>query len=99
MFEAHLVLMEEAMKVEESTDQREMSIINTDEVSIIVRYSPFDGKFYKAEMQLKPDDYYRWKNGHALIQDALPYLSNAEREFLLTGYTPEQWKKLFPPDK
>jgi len=30
-----------------------------------------------------------------LIQDALPMLSNEEREFLITGLTPEEWHELF----
>jgi len=35
-----------------------------------------------------------WKNGK-LIQDALPTLTTNQREFLLTGMTPEEWKRVF----
>lgn len=31
-----------------------------------------------------------------LVQDAFPTLSNAEREFLLTGITEGEWNKVFP---
>jgi len=30
-----------------------------------------------------------------LIQDAYPTLSLAEREFLISGVTPEEWDKFF----
>ena len=31
----------------------------------------------------------------ALIQDAFPLLTSEEREFLLSGITPDEWNKLF----
>jgi hypothetical protein len=34
-----------------------------------------------------------------LIQDIFPELSAEQREFILTGYTPEDWLKMFPPEK
>lgn len=36
----------------------------------------------------------RWRNG-ALIQNALPHLADADREFLMTGITPEEWDAHF----
>jgi hypothetical protein len=35
-----------------------------------------------------------WDNG-ALVQDAFPFLSADEREFLMTGTPPEVWDELF----
>lgn len=35
-----------------------------------------------------------WQNGH-LIQKAMPELTADEREFLLTGMTPEEWDAAF----
>lgn len=29
------------------------------------------------------------------VQDAFPYLSSDEREFILTGITPEEWNQVF----
>ena len=37
-------------------------------------------------------------NKGALIQDAFPNLSVDEREFLLSGLTPDQWKDIFPEE-
>ena len=34
-------------------------------------------------------------DGHWLIQEALPGLTMGEREFLMTGTTPEEWDELF----
>lgn len=42
--------------------------------------------------------YYKWKQG-AFIQNALPMLSNGDREQLLTGTHSECFDKMFPPDE
>lgn len=36
----------------------------------------------------------KWDQG-LLIQEALEFLSADEREFLLTGLTPDEWDKMF----
>ena len=40
----------------------------------------------------------RWQAGE-YIQDAMPGLTPVEREFLLTGVTPEEWDEMFPEDE
>lgn len=37
--------------------------------------------------------YRRWQQG-ALIQDAFPRLNDDEREFILSGMTPDEWEML-----
>jgi hypothetical protein len=49
---------------------------------------------HSKTMMVDPIDLMNWQAGD-LIQDALPYLSPAEREFLLTGITEEEWKERF----
>lgn len=39
----------------------------------------------------------RWKQG-MFIQDAFPQLTDDEREFILTGLTPEDWDAIFPEE-
>lgn len=39
-----------------------------------------------------------YKNG-ALLQDAFPFLSDGEREFLKSGITPEEWDAMFPEEE
>ena len=41
--------------------------------------------------------YFFWYQG-PYIQDAFKIMSASEREFILSGVTPEEWAKLFPPD-
>lgn len=43
---------------------------------------------------VKKEDYEKYKNG-ALVQNAFPYLSAAEREMLITGICDACWKKMF----
>jgi hypothetical protein len=44
---------------------------------------------------MEPDEFYsaynHWQNGK-LIQDAFPSLSVVEREFIMTGITPDEWE-------
>lgn len=42
--------------------------------------------------------WYRWQLQGKFIQDAFDNLSSDEREFLITGITPEEWKALFGED-
>ena len=34
-----------------------------------------------------------WANGGINIQDAMPQLTPDEREFIMTGITPEEWQE------
>ena len=52
------------------------------------------------EIDVTPEqlrDFYQDKLG--LIQDAFPHLNFEEREFILTGITPEEWDELFKYDE
>lgn len=40
----------------------------------------------------------KWQGG-ALIQDAFPMLDADQREFLLTGITPDEWDAMFSDDE
>lgn len=37
---------------------------------------------------------YKYNQG-ALIQDAMPTVSKEDREFLISGYSPDGWKQVF----
>ena len=43
--------------------------------------------------------WYRWQILGHFIQDAFSNLKPAEREFILTGITPEEWDQIFPPEE
>jgi len=58
---------------------------------IFVRVSKLTGKTHKREIALDIRDYRKWWYGDGLIQNTLSYLSADDREFLMTGITPEEW--------
>lgn len=64
---------------------------------IFIRKSPFSGKINEMKMRVKWEDHEAWKNGE-LIQNAMPYLTADEREFLMTGIMPEEWEDTFGKD-
>lgn len=61
-----------------------------------------DGTLKEMEIPMQLSDfldaYEEWKGGK-LIQDAFPDLNDEQREFIMTGITPEEWNKLFPGDE
>ena len=40
-----------------------------------------------------------WKYGGVLIQTAMPHLSMADREFIITGVTDEEWQEEFAEEQ
>jgi hypothetical protein len=53
------------------------------------------GKSYRVTV--RKCDYEAWKRG-TLAQTAFPYLNAADREFIISGTSPEGWKILFGGD-
>tara|TARA_R110002020_G_scaffold2578_1_gene12312 strand:- start:25 stop:234 length:210 start_codon:yes stop_codon:yes gene_type:complete len=64
----------------------------------IERTSPLTGRVNTMEISMEPADFQSWKNGE-LIQNALPYLTSDEREFIKTGIYANEWEDLFPKIK
>ena len=62
---------------------------------IIVRRSPVTGKMNHREIEVTEEQYLSWENGE-LIQDAMPHLSDDDREFIISGCTPEDFAFLWP---
>ncbi len=69
---------------------------------IIKARSPYSGLINEMRVELTEHEYssayIRWKLGES-IQDVFPTLNAEQREFILTGYTPEDWKAIFPPEE
>jgi len=65
---------------------------------IFANSSQFTGKWSSMEFDMSEEEfekrYNSWRSG-ALIQDAFPMLNTDQREFIMTGVTPEEWKKYF----
>lgn len=60
----------------------------------ITRKSPFTGTVNTMDIEVTDVQIERWKSG-TLIQNAMPNLSADEREFIMTGITPEEWQATF----
>lgn len=58
-----------------------------------------DGTLNELEIPLEgyEDMYARWLSGEGDIQNMLPHLTPAQREFLMTGIAQEQWDDMFKP--
>ena len=64
---------------------------------------PFTGATYFLEIQgmTQPEfdaKILEWRNGE-LIQNVFPGLTPDQREFIMTGITPESWESLFKGEK
>lgn len=69
---------------------------------ILINKSRLSGKESSMEFNMDPKEfnecYLRWRKGE-LIQKAFPMLNAAEREFIISGVTPEEWNAVFGPDE
>ena len=61
----------------------------------ITRKSPFSGKTNTREIDVTEDQLAAWHGGLP-IQQAMSNLSADDREFIMTGITPEEWAETFP---
>jgi hypothetical protein len=52
------------------------------------------GKWHVMELPVTKDQIRRWMNGE-FIQNAMPNLDDEQREFLMTGITPDEWNANF----
>lgn len=60
----------------------------------ITRRSILSGIERTMDIPVTSEQLALWHSG-TLIQDAMPNLSNAEREFIMTGVTKEEWDAEF----
>jgi len=60
---------------------------------LIVRKSRLTGVERAIELPINELHLERWERGQ-LIQDAMPHLTPAQREFVMTGITEEEWAEM-----
>lgn len=53
-------------------------------------------KPYTVFVQLQ--DFVAWQERRELAQNAFPYLSKEDREFIISGISPEGWDQIFTED-
>jgi hypothetical protein len=64
----------------------------------ITRTSSVSGKTRTLDLPVTQAQIDAWHLG-ATIQQAMPNLSDDQREFILTGITAEEWDATFPEDE
>jgi len=66
------------------------------------KQSAISNKVHEMDLPLTEDEFFlchsKWKAGE-LIQNAFPMLNSAQREFIMTGSTQEEWDEMFDEDK
>jgi len=68
--------------------------------TVITNYSPLTGKLHEMTIPMSREQFTaafkRWQGDRSLmIQDAFPTLNADQREFIMTGITPEEWDAAF----
>jgi len=60
----------------------------------ITKKSSFTGVTHTRDINVSQEQLDRWHNGE-LIQNVLSHLSTDDREFLMSGITPDEWNNAF----
>lgn len=61
----------------------------------ITRVSMMSGKTHTMEIDVTQDQLDTYYSSGEVIQNVLPHLSADEREFIMTGITPQEWAEMF----
>ena len=61
----------------------------------ITKQSPFTGKFNTIEIDCTKQQVSDYENGRGRVQDIFPDVPPEEREFIITGITPQEWDETF----
>ena len=63
----------------------------------VIRKSPLTGNVNKMYLDISQEQVAEWNapaKERRLIQDIFPNLNDDEREFIMTGYTVQDWRNL-----
>lgn len=63
----------------------------------VIRTSLFTRKRNTMRLPMTREEFAAWQGG-ALIQDVWPDMTADQREFLISGATPEEWEAEFPEE-
>ena len=59
------------------------------------KQSVFTGKHHSMVLPTRQGELEYWEDSMSLVQDVFPHFTSEQREFLISGCTPEEWNKLF----
>lgn len=61
----------------------------------ITRKSVISGIERTRDIPVNPEDYINWEKGYGSMEDTMPYLSDGDREFILSGIVAGEWASVF----
>lgn len=64
----------------------------------LTRRSLYSGCIHTLELPITEEELKAWQESGQMIQQFFPQLTDDEREFILSGMTPEEWEEAFPED-
>lgn len=63
---------------------------------LISRTSTLTGVVNTMDLPVTLEEIKAWEQSRALVQRSFPHLTSDQREFLISGATPEEWDEAFP---
>lgn len=61
----------------------------------ITRKSALTGIERIRDIPVNPEDYLVWLNDQGSIEEMMPYLNDADKQFILSGLIESEWKQAF----
>lgn len=61
----------------------------------ITKTSAITGITRTRDIPVDPENYILWKSGYASIDEIMPYLTAADRDFITGGIVAEEWNLAF----
>ena len=62
---------------------------------ILARKSMLTGEVHSMELPITSKQLSTWDSGKGLIREVFPKLTSAQREFIMSGITQEEWDNAF----
>lgn len=62
---------------------------------IVKRKSAISGIEHQKDIPVDPNDMMMWEYGAGNIDELMPYLTDIDRDFILSGITQNEWTEAF----
>jgi len=60
----------------------------------IKRTSVISGIERTRDIPVNPEDWVQYQMGYVSIEEAMPYLSNEDKEFIISGIVEKEWENI-----
>ena len=65
----------------------------------VYKQSCITGKHHSMVLPTRQCELEHWEENMTLVQDAFPHFTPDQREFLISGSTPDEWNELFSEEE